>query len=89
MHVSSAYANSYLNEAHERIYPVSMEVEELLKKVEQLEPKELEAMTPSIIKDHPNSYTFTKQFAEHEIVNSNLPTAIIRPSMSKSKFLHC
>lgn len=38
-----------------------------------------------IIKEHPNSYTFTKNLAEHEVKKANVlfPTAIVRPSMSK------
>ncbi|XP_014212126.1 putative fatty acyl-CoA reductase CG8306 [Copidosoma floridanum] len=81
IHVSSAYVNSNLSEAHERIYPAPMDVKELLKKVAELDDNELDAATSSIIKDHPNSYTFTKQFAEHEVADSNLPSAIVRPSM--------
>lgn len=81
--MSSAYVNSTLNEAHERVYPAPMDVKELLKKVEDLSDEELNAATLSIIKDHPNPYTFTKHLAEHEIVNSKLPATIVRPSMSK------
>ncbi|XP_001601168.1 putative fatty acyl-CoA reductase CG8306 [Nasonia vitripennis] len=81
VHVSSAYVNSTLSEAHERVYPAPMDVKELLRKVEELSDEELNAATPSIIKDHPNPYTFTKQLAEHEIANSKLAAAIVRPSM--------
>lgn len=81
--MSSAYVNAVLKEAHERLYPCHMDAKELLSKMEKLSDEELEKATPSIIKDHPNPYTFTKLLAEHEVSNSGLPAAIVRPSMSK------
>ncbi|XP_058799063.1 putative fatty acyl-CoA reductase CG8306 [Phymastichus coffea] len=81
IHVSSAFVNAVLKEAHERLYPCHMDAKELLSKMEKLTDEELEKATPSIIKDHPNPYTFTKLLAEHEVANSGLPAAIVRPSM--------
>ncbi|KAJ8687689.1 hypothetical protein QAD02_023483 [Eretmocerus hayati] len=81
IHVSSAYVNSTLKEAHERLYTAPIDVKELLKKVQELSDEQLNDATPSIIKDHPNPYTFTKHLAEHEVANARLPSAIIRPSM--------
>lgn len=82
VHVSSAYVNSYLLEADERIYPAPCDVNELLKLVETLDDATLVAQTPDIIKEHPNSYTFTKHLAEHEVKNGRIPATILRPSMS-------
>lgn len=44
-------------------------------------------MTPEILGEHPNTYTITKQMAEHEIqkMQARFPCAIVRPSMSKFK----
>lgn len=50
--------------------------------MEKLDDATLEAETPNILKDHPNSYTFTKHLAEHEVQNGRIPAAIVRPSMS-------
>lgn len=38
-----------------------------------------------LLKDHPNTYTFTKHLAEHEVANvsSKFPCGIVRPSMSE------
>ena len=83
VHVSSAYVNSTLKEVQERLYPPPMDVKDLLKKIEELSDEELDNATPSIVKDHPNPYTFTKHLAEHEVANSKLPSVIVRPSMSK------
>ncbi|XP_043288458.1 uncharacterized protein [Venturia canescens] len=81
VHVSSAYVNSFLLDVKEQIYPAPMNVDELLKLVEETDEAALNAATPKIIKDHPNAYTFTKHLAEHEIVKANLRSAIVRPSM--------
>ncbi|XP_033222189.1 putative fatty acyl-CoA reductase CG8306 [Belonocnema kinseyi] len=81
VHVSSAYVNSVLRECHEKLYPPPVDVEELLKLVEESDDATLKAETAKIIKDHPNPYTFTKHLAEHEVANSNLPATIVRPSM--------
>ncbi|XP_076618428.1 putative fatty acyl-CoA reductase CG8306 [Colletes latitarsis] len=81
VHVSSAYVNSVLLEVEEYVYPAPFDVNELLRLVEKLDDKALIAETPNILKDHPNSYTFTKHLAEHEVKNGHIPAAIVRPSM--------
>lgn len=80
VHVSTAYVNAVLQEAEERVYPAPFDVKELLKLVEKLDATTLEIETPNILKNHPNSYTFTKHLAEHEIKNGHIPAAIVRPS---------
>ncbi|KAG5874820.1 hypothetical protein JTB14_030208 [Gonioctena quinquepunctata] len=83
VHVSSAYVNSWRKEAEEVIYPLPRDPEEILELVNKLSPEELEKETPGILGDHPNTYTFTKHMAEHEIkkCGKNIPCAIVRPSM--------
>ncbi|EEC15482.1 male sterility domain-containing protein, putative, partial [Ixodes scapularis] len=43
----------------------------------------LEAITPKLIKDRPNTYTYTKAVAEQLVqeASSTLPVTIIRPSI--------
>lgn len=58
--------------------------DELIKLISNLSPEELEAKTPEILGEHPNTYTITKHMAEHEIkkCEEQFPCAIVRPSMS-------
>lgn len=51
--------------------------------MDKLTDEELEAETPKILGDHPNTYTITKHMAEHEVQKrqSEFPCAIVRPSM--------
>ncbi|KAF7404779.1 hypothetical protein HZH66_003685 [Vespula vulgaris] len=81
VHVSSAYVNSVLYDVQEKIYPPPEDVNKVLKLVKELDDKALEDETPKLLGEHPNSYTFTKHLAEHEIANAHLPSAIVRPSM--------
>jgi Male sterility protein len=42
-------------------------------------------ITPAIVDDFPNNYTYTKSLAEVVVLNDakELPTAIVRPSIGK------
>ncbi|XP_030752945.1 putative fatty acyl-CoA reductase CG8306 [Sitophilus oryzae] len=88
IHVSSAYVNSYLNEAEEIIYPLPRDPEELIKIVAKLNPEELEKQTPELLGKHPNTYTITKHMAEHEVQKCEelFPCTIVRPSMIVGAF---
>nr|QLI62003.1 fatty acyl-CoA reductase 13 [Streltzoviella insularis] len=83
IHVSSAYVNSYLNEAHEKVYEAPEDVERVISLVNSLSDEGLDNIEKKILKDHPNTYTFTKHLAEHEVANcANLfPCTIVRPTM--------
>ena len=83
VHISSAYVNAFLLETEEKLYPAPDDAEKIIELANSKEDKELDAMTPELIKDHPNTYTFTKHLAEHEVNKcaSKFPCGIVRPSM--------
>ncbi|XP_029719257.1 putative fatty acyl-CoA reductase CG8306 [Aedes albopictus] len=83
VHVSSAYVNSYLKEADEKLYPAHEEAEKIIDLVNSLGDDALEQLTDKLLKDHPNTYTFTKHLAEHEVNKcaAIFPCGIVRPSM--------
>jgi fatty acyl-CoA reductase len=83
VHVSSAYVNSFLLETEERLYPAPEDAEKVIEIAKSKSESELEALTPDLIKSHPNTYTFTKHLAEHEVAKcaQMFPCAIVRPSM--------
>lgn len=43
----------------------------------------MDKITPNLLGDKPNTYTYTKQLAEHLLVNEgkDMPLAIVRPSI--------
>ncbi|KAM3955679.1 putative fatty acyl-CoA reductase CG8306 isoform 1-T2 [Aphomia sociella] len=83
VHVSSAYVNSYLTEAHEKVYEAPEDVEKVISLVESKTDEELLELESKLLKTHPNTYTFTKHLAEHEVVKCTdlFPCTIVRPTM--------
>lgn len=84
VHVSSAYVNSYQLECEEILYPPPDNVEKIIDFATTLNEPTLLEMQADLLKTHPNTYTFTKHFAEHEVNKyaGNFPCGIVRPSMS-------
>jgi len=56
---------------------------QLLCNFSMLDDDTLDMITPKLLGDKPNTYTYTKQIAEHLLVNEgkNLPLTIVRPSI--------
>ncbi|XP_055602545.1 putative fatty acyl-CoA reductase CG8306 [Uranotaenia lowii] len=83
VHVSSAYVNAFLKETEERLYPTHESAEKIIDLVNTLSEDALDELTDRLLKDHPNTYTFTKHLAEHEVDKcaSIFPCGIVRPSM--------
>lgn len=90
VHVSSAYVNSFRLEADEILYPAPDDAEKIIKLATTLNEDALLEIQATILKDHPNTYTFTKHLAEHEVAKcaSRFPCGIVRPSMSEF-IKHC
>ncbi|XP_058455928.1 putative fatty acyl-CoA reductase CG8306 [Malaya genurostris] len=83
VHVSSAYVNAFLKEAEEKLYPSHENADKVIDLVNSLNDGTLDQLTSRLLQDHPNTYTFTKHLAEHEINKFAhlFPCAIVRPSM--------
>jgi len=82
-HVSTAYSNCNKEVIEEKIYPVSVEPQKLIDSIKWMSDDMITAMTPSLLGDYPNTYTFTKGLAEHIVTKENgeMPVAIVRPSI--------
>lgn len=84
VHVSSAYVNSNRKGgAEEVLYPAPEDAGKVIDLTASLSDEALDDLTPKLLNDHINTYTFTKALAEHEVANaiSQVPSAIVRPSM--------
>ncbi|XP_003221440.1 fatty acyl-CoA reductase 1 isoform X1 [Anolis carolinensis] len=83
IHVSTAYANCNQRYIDEIIYPPPMEPKKLLDLVEWMDEFLIEEITPKLIGDWPNTYTFTKALAEYLLQQEkgNINVAIVRPSI--------
>lgn len=88
IHVSTAYCNCDREEVAEVIYPPPYDPEKIIQSMEWMDDDLIEAITPRLIGDRPNTYTFTKALAETMLLkeSGNLPVAIVRPSIVLSSF---
>lgn len=89
VHLSTAFCNSnYRGLITEKVYPPVQDPYDMLQMAEN-DDEWINCKTRAdwlhIIKEHPNTYTFTKQLAENLVMKemAGLPTAIIRPSIGE------
>ncbi|CAF1264658.1 unnamed protein product [Didymodactylos carnosus] len=83
IHVSTAYANCDRSDISEIIYTPLIQPKKLIDAAEWMNDSVFDVLTNKIIKDRPNTYTYTKSLAEYLLLEegNNLPVAIIRPSI--------
>ncbi|XP_061523172.1 fatty acyl-CoA reductase 1 [Phycodurus eques] len=83
IHISTAYANCNRKHIDEVIYPPPVEPRKLIESLEWLDDSIVQDITPRLIGDRPNTYTYTKALAECvvEQKQDKLNIGIIRPSI--------
>lgn len=85
VHVSTAYVNCNLREAHirEELYPLDFDVDDALKAVTEASPSELERLSVNLMGTYPNTYALTKSMSEHLLVKNigDIPLLIYRPTI--------
>lgn len=83
VHVSTAYANCDRPYIEEVVYPTPVDPQKLIDALEWMDDDMLDSITPRLIGDKPNTYTYTKQLAEDLLIKegAGMPIAILRPSI--------
>jgi len=84
VHISTAYSNCAGRKVVDEIfYKPPISGDNLLQLVNSLDDDYIERITPSVLKEWPNTYAMTKAIAESEILTygKGLPVGVIRPSM--------
>lgn len=83
IHVSSAYANCNLKEVDEILYPSSIDFQKIIDAVKWMNDDLINHLTPKLLENRPNIYTYTKALAEDLLIQEcgSLPVAIVRPSI--------
>ncbi|XP_015432264.1 PREDICTED: putative fatty acyl-CoA reductase CG5065 [Dufourea novaeangliae] len=83
IHVSTAYCNCDRTDVAEEIYPVAAEPEHVIALTKVMDAKMVDDITPTLIGNRPNTYTFTKALTERLLQSESgyLPVAIVRPSI--------
>lgn len=86
VHVSTAYANcNRVTDIEEKIYRPYLSGENAIRLTHCLDEKSLDAITPQIIKDWPNTYSFTKCLAEDLVreMSKGMPVTVFRPAIGE------
>lgn len=83
IHISTAYANCDRPFIEEMVYNPPVDPQKLIDVLEWMDDDMITSITPKLIGNKPNTYTYTKHLAEHLLVKegSDLPLAIVRPSI--------
>ncbi|XP_069484627.1 fatty acyl-CoA reductase 2 [Ambystoma mexicanum] len=83
IHVSTAYANCNRRHIDEVVYPPPVELKKLMDSVEWMDESIIREITPRLLGERPNTYTYTKALAECVVQqdSGHIPVAIIRPSI--------
>ncbi|PZC71173.1 hypothetical protein B5X24_HaOG213943 [Helicoverpa armigera] len=83
VHVSTAYCNCERERVEETVYAPPAHPEHVVTLVQTLPDELVDRITPDLVGDRPNTYTFTKALAEDMLIkeSGNLPVSIVRPSI--------
>ncbi|KAJ9089665.1 cyclin-dependent kinase inhibitor far1 [Entomophthora muscae] len=89
VHVSTAYVNCNLKNIviEEKVYPITLsDPLYLIENIPDISQPELEGLEECVLKEYPNTYTFTKALTEHFLVSKSnkYNIAIVRPSIITS-----
>ena len=81
--MSTAYANCNRYEVDETLYPPPVPPQQIIDTVSWMKEDVINDITPKLVGDRPNTYTYTKALAENLLVDEcgGLPVAIVRPSI--------
>lgn len=92
VHVSTCYVNSNQdsgNWVEEKLYPLGFDAQTMVDKIQKLSPNEVDTiLSTGILRNWPNTYTFTKAMTEHLLVanRGTVPLVIVRPSIVGAAF---
>lgn len=87
VHVSTAYSNCDRKQVEEVFYEAPIKANKLIDMANWLKPETFEKISPALLGDRPNTYTYTKAVAESLLVERskkllpNVPIAMVRPSI--------
>ncbi|KAF7225061.1 fatty acyl-CoA reductase 1 isoform X1 [Nothobranchius furzeri] len=83
IHVSTAYAHCDREVIEEVVYPPPVDYRKLIDTLDWMDDDMVSTLTPQLIGERPNTYTFTKALAEYLVLQEagDINVAIVRPSI--------
>ncbi|XP_066584285.1 fatty acyl-CoA reductase wat-like [Prorops nasuta] len=88
IHVSTAYSNCNRKDVDEKFYKPPITGDDIIKLVSSLEDDKIDAITPTLLDNFPNTYAYTKCIAEQVVLQygKDLPVGIYRPAIVISTY---
>ncbi|KAB0791177.1 hypothetical protein PPYR_02977 [Photinus pyralis] len=88
IHVSTAYSNCNLSMIEEKFYPPPLDSKKLIMLTDTIQERLLDKVTPILLDQWPNTYTYTKSVAEDivRLEGEGLPVGIFRPAVVVSAY---
>lgn len=86
VHVSTTYCNTNRKVIDEKLYPAHACWRTAIRMAEEVDRDVVDVMTAKYLGELPNTYTFTKQLAEHvvnDMCGGKVPLVVFRPSIGK------
>lgn len=86
VHISTTYCNTNRKVIDEKLYPPHADWKMAIRMAEELDKNVVDVLTAKYLGELPNTYTFTKQLAEHlvnDMCGQKLPVVVFRPSIGK------
>lgn len=83
VHVSTAYSNCDRHDVEEQFYPPPAPPQKIVELTDWMDDDMLDTITPKLLGNRPNTYTYTKALAEALLAEESdtIPVAIVRPSI--------
>ncbi|KPP62270.1 fatty acyl-CoA reductase 1-like [Scleropages formosus] len=83
VHISTAYAHCHHRHIDEVIYPPPVDPGKLISSLEWMDDSMVDDLTPHLLGERPNTYTYTKALAESVVQqhSDKLNVAVVRPSI--------
>lgn len=83
IHMSTAFCSADIEVFEEKLYPCPENPRHVIEVTQWMDAEALAKATSSLIKPHPNCYTFSKRLAETLVANEmgTMRVAIVRPSI--------
>jgi len=81
IHMSTSFCQCGESVLEERAYRNGASTESIVHLINTMTDEALEAITPQLLMNQPNTYAYSKALSEDFVSRSGLPVGVVRPSI--------